>query len=307
MTTMKPQFAPIAGQAEELEPCLRRILAPNPSPMTFWGTNTYLLGSHEIAVIDPGPDNTAHLNSILKALMPGQHITHIFVTHSHIDHSPLASRLSEITQADIYAFGKSYEGQSKTMKSLVQQGYSGGGEGVDPNFTPHKKIREGSLISGDDWQLGVIETPGHFSNHLSFSWKDALFTGDHIMDWASSMVSPPDGDLGDFMRSCQKLLKQNWRVFYPGHGNPVLKPKGRTEWLINHRMNREMQILDALRLGSENPYNLAKKIYTETPKDLLEAAARNVFAHLIDLRERGIVECNLPLGFETFFKVKTQK
>ena len=117
MTDIKPQFAPLAGQVEELEPGLRRILAPNPSPMTFWGTNTYLLGSREIAVIDPGPDSTPHLNSILTALLPGQRITHIFVTHSHIDHSPLASQLSDITQAEVYAFGSSYDGQSQTMRS----------------------------------------------------------------------------------------------------------------------------------------------------------------------------------------------
>ena len=305
MTDLKSQFAPLAGEVEQLEPNLRRILAPNPSPMTFWGTNTYLLGSREIAVIDPGPNSAMHLNAIQKTLLPGQRITHIFVTHSHIDHSPLASQLSEITQAEIYAFGSSYDGQSETMRSLVKQGYSGGGEGVDSTFSPHKRVQEGDLISGDNWQLGVLETPGHFSNHLSFSWKDALFTGDHIMDWASSMVSPPDGDLGDFMKSCHKLLKSNWRIFYPGHGNPVFEPKNRIEWLINHRMSREVQILDALRSASENPYNLAKKIYTDTPRDLLGAAARNVFAHLIDLRERGLVECEQPFGFDSFFKLKT--
>ena len=305
MTDLKSQFTPLAGEVEQLEHNLRRILAPNPSPMTFWGTNTYLLGSREIAVIDPGPNSATHLNAIQKALLPDQSITHIFVTHSHIDHSPLASQLSEITQAEIYAFGSSYDGQSETMRSLVKQGYSGGGEGVDSTFSPHKRVQEGDLISGDNWQLGVLETPGHFSNHLCFSWKDALFTGDHIMDWASSMVSPPDGDLGDFMKSCHKLLKSNWRIFYPGHGNPVFEPKNRIEWLINHRMSREVQILDALRSASENPYNLAKKIYTDTPRDLLGAAARNVFAHLIDLRERGFVKCDQPFGFDSFFKLKT--
>ena len=305
MTDLKSQFVPLAGQVEQFEPNLRRILAPNPSPMTFWGTNTYLLGSRKIAVIDPGPNSATHLNAILKALLPGQCITHILVTHSHIDHSPLASQLSEITQAAIYAFGSSYDGQSETMKSLVKQGYSSGGEGVDSTFSPHRRVQEGDLISGDNWQLGVLETPGHFSNHVCFSWNDALFTGDHIMDWASSMVSPPDGDLGDFMKSCHKLLKSNWRIFYPGHGNPVFEPRNRTKWLINHRMSREVQILDALRSGSENPYNLAKKIYTDTPRDLLGAAARNVFAHLIDLRERGLVECEHPFGFDSFFKLKT--
>ena len=126
MTDLKSQFAPLAGEVEQLEPNLRRILAPNPSPMTFWGTNTYLLGSREIAVIDPGPDSATHLNAILKAPLPGQCITHIFVTHSHIDHSPLASQLSEITQAEIYAFGSSYDGQSEIMRSLVKQGFKPG-------------------------------------------------------------------------------------------------------------------------------------------------------------------------------------
>lgn len=292
-----------SGQVEELEPCVRRILAPNASPMTYRGTNTYLLGLNEIAIIDPGPQNASHLTAILNGILEGQRITHIFVTHSHLDHSPLAAQLAEITKAEIYAFGSSFEGQSAVMKSLVEQGYEGGGEGTDLAFRPHKKVRDGDIISSDDWQLGVLETPGHFSNHLCFSWNDAVFTGDHIMDWASSMVSPPDGDLSDFMTSCQKLLKQDWRIFYPGHGDPVLEPKRRTEWLINHRKQREKQIIDALEFGPQNPFSLAQRIYSETTKNLLGAAARNVFAHLIDLRERGIVENEMPFGFEARFKL----
>ena len=296
------------GQTIELEPFVRRILAPNPSPMTYKGTNTYLLGTREIAVIDPGPQSSSHLNAILQAISPKQRVTHIFVTHSHLDHSPLAVRLAEITKAEIYAFGSSFEGQSAVMRSLVEQGYTGGGEGADLEFRPHRKISDGDLISSDDWQLGVLETPGHFSNHLSFSWGDAVFTGDHIMDWASSMVSPPDGDLSDFMASCQKLLKQKWRIFYPGHGDPVHDPEKRTLWLINHRKQREKQIIDALEFGPESSTGLAQRIYTETPTELLGAAARNVFAHLIDLRERAVVESDMPFGFHSQFRlIKIEK
>lgn len=294
----------ICSYIEKLEPGLRRILAPNPSPMTYKGTNTYLLGVREIGVIDPGPNNRMHFNQIIKAIEPQQRITHIFVTHSHLDHSPLAKILSEHTKAEIYAFGPSNDGQSAVMRSLVKQGYTGGGEGVDADFEPHRKIREGEVISADDWELGVVETPGHFSNHLSFIWDDAVFTGDHIMDWASSMVSPPDGDLSDFMTSCRKLLRQEWRIFYPGHGDPVHNPKERTQWLIHHRQQRELQIIEALRLGPQTPSSLAQHIYTDTPKELLGAAARNVFAHLIDLRQREVVTTDLPFGFHSVFQIK---
>ena len=294
-------FNPPIGKPELLEPGVRRILAPNPSIMTFRGTNTYLLGTHDIAVLDPGPKNQEHLYAILRALEPDQKITHILVTHSHIDHSPLAMELSQATGAKIYGFGPTGSGQSKVMRELVASGYEGGGEGSDIHFQPNMCLKDGDCIRGNDWSISVLHTPGHFSNHLTFWWNDIAFTGDHIMEWASSMVSPPDGDLADFMASCRKLQDRNWRVFYPGHGAPVQNPRERLKWLISHRLGREANILQALKKGQMSPQQLAKKIYGPNSNVLLDAAARNVFAHLIDLRNRNYVSCDSPPRFQKLF------
>ena len=294
-------FNPPIGKAEFLEPGVRRVLAPNPSTMTFRGTNTYLLGTHDIAVLDPGPKIQGHLHAILAALEPDQKITHILVTHSHIDHSPLAIELSQTTGAKIYGFGPTGTGQSEVMRELVASGYEGGGEGSDRDFQPNICLKEGDDIEGKGWSISVLHTPGHFANHLTFRWNDIAFTGDHVMEWASSMVSPPDGDLADFMASCRKLQDKNWRVFYPGHGAPVQNPKERLEWLINHRLAREANILETLKQGKMSPQELTAKIYEETPRFLLAAAARNVFAHLIDLHNRKHVLCDGPPRFHKLF------
>ncbi len=297
-------FNPQTGIAQELEPGLRRIVARNPSPMTFRGTNTYMLGTQNITIIDPGPDDPNQLTAILSALQKGQQITSILVTHSHIDHSPLANRLSIETGANTYAFGPTGSGQSEVMSDLICSGYQGGGEGSDYHFFPDICLSDGAKIYGLDDPLEVIHTPGHFGNHLSFVWKDAVFSGDHVMGWASTMVSPPDGDLSDFLDSCRKLQSQKWRVFYPGHGAPIRKPNQRLEWLINHRLARESQILQNLRISPNTPKGLAEAIYTDTPYSLLGAASRNVFAHLIDLHSRNELTCDGPPRFDKLYKFK---
>jgi len=281
--------SPPCGHPHELEPGLRRIIAPNPSPMTYWGTNTYLLGTGGLAVIDPGPDSPAHLKAILAAVQPGQRITHIIVTHSHLDHSPLARPLAERCGAPVLAFGTAQAGRSEIMARLVAGGMHGGGEGIDLEFSPDETLADGATISGDGWQLDVIHTPGHLGNHISLGWEDTCFTADHVMGWASSLVSPPDGDLTDFMASCERLTQRRWRVFHPGHGAPIDDPNGRLDWLISHRRAREAQIITALGDGPANADELARKIYTDTPAALLPMAARNVFAHLVDLFGRGRV------------------
>lgn len=295
--TMLPEelaaFDPPVGDALELEPGLRRIIAPNPSPMTFRGTNTYLLGQRDLAVIDPGPDSAPHLEAILRAVQPDQKITHIIVTHSHLDHSPLARPLAQACGAPILAFGGPDAGRSQVMSDLAQAGLAGGGEGIDTDFEPDICVADGAQITGDGWTLEVIHTPGHLGNHISLGWGAACFTADHVMGWASSLVSPPDGDLTDFMASCKRLQQQSWRVFYPGHGAPVEDPVGRLDWLIQHRLSREAAILEALTHGPTTAEALAKRIYTETPPALLGAATRNVFAHLVDLTGRSEVS---PLG-----------
>jgi len=286
-------FNPDTGVAIELEPGLRRILAANPSPMTYRGTNTYLLGVSSLAVIDPGPTLPDHLEAILAAVEPGQRITHIIVTHSHLDHSPLAAELSQRTGAPIYAFGDAKAGRSPVMANLAAAGMADGGEGIDTDFRPDITVADGELIAGDGWTLEVIHTPGHLGNHIALAWKDACFTADHVMGWASSLVSPPDGDLSDFMASCHRLRARDWRVFHPGHGAPVSDPASRLDWLIAHRHSREAAILEALTHAPATACNLAQEIYTTTPASLLAAAERNIFAHLVDLMGKSKVE---PIG-----------
>ncbi|WP_116131996.1 MBL fold metallo-hydrolase [Tropicimonas sp. IMCC34043] len=283
------------------EPGLRRVLAPNPSPMTERGTNTYLVGKGAVAVIDPGPDDASHLQKILGALGPEERISHILVTHAHKDHSPLARRLAARTGAPVLGFGPHDAGRSALMEHLAAEGL-GGGEGIDADFLPDHALADGAVIEGAGWRIEAVWTPGHLSNHLCFAWQGALFTGDHVMGWASSLVSPPDGDLTAFMASCDRLAARSDRVYYPGHGAPVQDPAERIGWLIAHRRAREAQILAELDAAPADAATLAHRIYRDTPAPLLPAAERNVLAHLIDLSSRGMVAPLGPLGPGTVFR-----
>lgn len=303
----KPVPSPVpppVGQPERLADGLRRILAPNPSPMTFWGTNTYLLGHREIAVIDPGPAQAAHLQAILAALAPGQRITHILVTHSHRDHSPLAAKLSEISGAPVLAYGPSGAGRSAVMQRLAQSGLADAGEGVERDFTPDICLGDGEVTESDEWRIVAHWTPGHLGNHMCFQWSDTVFCGDLVMGWASSLVAPPDGDLTDFMASCQLLRGLEARVLQAGHGLPIEAPRARIDWLIGHRQAREAAILDALETGPATAEALARQIYTDTPAALLPAAQRNVLAHLIDLMGKSRVSVDPPLTATARFALR---
>jgi len=288
--------APPAGAMQQLEPGIRRILAPNPSPMTYWGTNTYVVGEGRVAVIDPGPADPGHLRAILEGLSPGEVVSHILVTHAHLDHSPLARPLAEATGAPVLAYGDALAGRSRVMADLVADGLTSGGEGVDAGFAPDETLADGDTLSGDGWNLEALWTPGHFANHLCFALADAVFTADHVMGWASSLVSPPDGDLTAFMASCRKLAAREDRIYYPGHGAPVTDPAQRIDWLITHRLTREAQILAALKAGHGTVTSLTEEIYTDTPPALIPAARRNVFAHLIDLTTRRITRAEPVLS-----------
>lgn len=296
-------FDPPAGIPEDLGPGLRRILAPNPSPMTYRGTNTYLVGDRQIAVIDPGPDSPYHLRAILRALTPGQQITHILVTHAHLDHSPLAAPLARETGAQVYAYGAASAGRSAVMTELAAQGLVGGGEGVDPGFRPDQILSDGETLTAEGWQLEALWTPGHFGNHLCFRWADIIFTGDLVMGWASSLVSPPDGDLTDFMASCGRLQNYTARVFHAGHGAPISAPQARLDWLITHRRARESSILEELRKGPATAADLTRAIYTETPAALHPAATRNVLAHLLDLHGKKMVSPRGDLRADAVFEL----
>lgn len=279
---------PEPGACVWLEPGLRRILAPNPSLMTHWGTNSYLLGEGEVALIDPGPDLPAHRDAILAALAPHERIAVILVTHAHRDHSPLAAPLAAETGAEVLAFGPAIAGRSPVMAALAEE-MAGGGEGVDAGFVPQRTLADGERILGPGWEIEALHTPGHFGNHLCFAWGDRCFSGDHAMGWASSLVSPPDGDMGAYMASLERLARRPWRVLHPGHGAPVTDPAGRLAWLAAHRRDRETALLEVLARGPARVSDLTDRIYRDTPAALLPAAARNLLAHLIDLAGRGLV------------------
>lgn len=304
MTDPQPDFDPRPGVAEPVGPNLRRILAPNPSPMTYRGTNTYLVGTRGLAVIDPGPDDEAHLRAILDAVGAGQRITHILVTHAHLDHSPLARRLAARTGAPVLAYGPPEAGRSETMNRLAAQGGLSGGEGVDVEFAPDQELPDGAWIDGDGWRIEALHLPGHMANHMGFAVDGTLFTGDLIMGWASSLISPPDGDLSAFMTSLDRLLERDWTRFLPGHGAPVDAPRDRTIALRDHRRAREASILEALKAGPSTAAALAVRIYTDTPPALLPAATRNVLAHLLALHDAGTAEPDGPIHAKAVFALR---
>lgn len=282
---------PAIGIPHPVATGLVSVRAPNPSPMTYWGTNSYILGHDTLAIIDPGPASPDHL-AALNAAIGGRTVSHIFVTHSHLDHSPLARPLADATGAPILAFGDSTTGRSDVMKTLAETGLMGGGEGVDHDFKPDACLKDNERVSGDGWALTAQHTPGHLGNHLTFLWGDDAFTGDHLMGWATSLVSPPDGDLTDFMASCRKLAALPIKRGYCGHGAPIENVTDRLKTLIAHRTKREIEILATL-TAAKTPAQITAQIYTEVAPALLPMAERNVLAHLVDLFGRNLAA---PIG-----------
>lgn len=284
---------------EQISPHIACVLAPNPSPMTYTGTNSYLVGNDRVVVIDPGPILPAHQTALIRAVAD-RPVDAILVTHAHVDHSPLARPLGDLWGVPVLAYGDASAGRSAIMEQLADQGLTGGGEGVDAGFTPDACLSDGDTVATDAGPLRALWTPGHFGNHLCFALGDTLFTGDLVMGWASSLVSPPDGDLTQFMASCRRLLRDPWRLFLPGHGAAINAPLERLNWLISHRESRESQILDALDTP-RSVTDLTAQIYTEVAPQLLPAAERNVLAHLIDLHERGLVQATPTLSVRAEF------
>jgi len=291
---------PVPGQPVALAPGLLRVVAPNPGPMTHWGTNTYLLGETSLAVIDPGPDDPHHL-AALRAAIAGRAVSHILVTHAHLDHAPLAAPLARETGAPVLAFGGARAGRSAVMAQLAHAGPIRGGEGVDADFAPDRRLSDGDTVAGDGWALRALHTPGHMGNHLCFLWGDTAFSGDHVMGWATSLVSPPDGDLTDFMAALAHLAETGVRRLWPGHGAPVADAQARIAALKTHREGRTAQIRAALAQAPGTPAEIAARVYTDVPAGLRPAAERNVLAHLVALCQNGEARSKGPLGAATPF------
>ncbi|SOB87354.1 Glyoxylase, beta-lactamase superfamily II [Sphingomonas guangdongensis] len=266
---------------ETLEPGVVRVTANNPSPFTKDGTQTYLVGEADVAVIDPGPaDDTSHLSAILTAI-DGRSVRAILCTHTHRDHSPLARALAAATGAPVVGCAPLALDDAGVRADAA----------FDRDYAPDRVLADGEAIEGADWSLTAVATPGHTSNHLCFAWRarGILFSGDHVMAWSTSIVSPPDGDMGDYMASLEKLLGRDDRVYYPGHGDAVTSPQRLVRGMMGHRRAREGAILRLVRGGEGDVTAMVQAMYAGLDPRLHPAAARSVLAHLFDLRRRALV------------------
>ncbi len=283
--SFRTTFDPRYGEAIEMVPGLSRIVCNNPSAFTFHGTNTYLLGHAAIAVIDPGPANDAHYAALLKAI-GGRPVSHIVVTHTHVDHSPLATRLAAETGAKTYA-----EGPHRSARALALGETNALDASGDADFVPDVKLAHGDVIEGDEWTLTALFTPGHTANHMAFAWNDTdyLLSGDHVMAWATSIVAPPDGSMKDYMTSLDVMLDQPQQTYFPGHGGRLENAHAFVRALRAHRKMRETAVLDQVRKGRDTIQAVVAVIYRSTDPRLHGAAGLSVFAHLEDLVERGLV------------------
>ena len=268
------------GVAEALDPLVARVLAPNPSPYTYTGTQTYVVGASDVAVIDPGPDEPAHLDALVKAIA-GRPVVAILCTHTHRDHSPAAAPLKALTGAPIIGCAP---------LTLADAGPRADAA-FDADYRPDRVLEDGETISGEGWTLETVATPGHTSNHLCYALREsgALFTGDHVMGWSTTVVAPPDGDMADYMASLDKLYARKDAVYYPAHGDAIDKPQRFVRGLIGHRKQREGQILRLLAAGTGAIPDMVARMYAGLDPRLIGAAGRSVLAHLLDLKARGIV------------------
>ena len=274
------------GTVAELSPLVRRVVARNPSAFTFHGTGTYIVGRGKVAVIDPGPADPAHIDALTHALH-NESVTHILITHTHRDHSPGTAELQRRTGAPSFAFGP----------HPLPQGGPAVEEGGDHDFQPDRLLRDNDMVQGDGWSLSVLHTPGHISNHLCFALEEeqALFTGDHVMGWSTTVISPPDGNMTDYYASLHKLLQRNEQRYYPTHGAPIdhktigHSPQDFVRALIGHREHRERQIIECLKPGPQTIPQMVQTMYADVPPYLHFAAARSVLAHLIHMVGDGRV------------------
>ena len=272
------------AKLEKLTPLIRRVTVRNPSGFTFHGTGTYIIGRKDVAVIDPGPLLEEHIQA-LKRLLSGENITHILITHTHMDHSPAAAPLKDFWGVKTFGFGPHGGGIGNSQNTEA---------GGDKDFAPDVVCKDGSIISADDWTIECVHTPGHTSNHLCFALleENSMFTGDHVMGWSTSVIGPPDGNMTDYIKSLEKLLGRKESTYWPTHGSSIDNVREFVKAFIDHRLEREEQILSCLRQGVNVISKMIPIMYSETDPSLHPAAARSAFAAIIRLVETGRVSCN---------------
>jgi len=273
--------------AMQVTPLVRRVVARNPSPFTFHGTGTYIVGRGNVAIVDAGPDLPEHVEAVLNAVR-GETVTHLIVTHTHMDHSPATAAVQKATGARTYGYGP----HPKAPDGETPQ------EGGDPLFRPDVTLADGDVVEGQGWNLEAVHTPGHISNHLCFGLREdrAMLSGDHVMGWSTAVISPPDGNMRDYFSSLRKLLPRDEEMLIPTHGAEVRDPRGFVQAYIDHRLDRERQILACLREGPQSIPQMVERMYADVPQHLHRAAGRSVLAHLIQMVADGRLRCEPPVA-----------
>jgi glyoxylase-like metal-dependent hydrolase (beta-lactamase superfamily II) len=273
-----------AGQIDQLAPDLIRVQGDNPGPFTFTGTGVFILGAGErVMVIDPGPDSPAHRAALLKVL-DGRTVSHILITHHHLDHTAIVPWLAARFGAQTCGFGKPSRMESGCEDDSRLEA------GDDCSFAPDRELSDGEMIQGDGFVVEALHTPGHASNHMCYAFGEALFCGDHVMSWSTSVVSPPDGHMGDYVAQLERIRDRDFRVLYPTHGQELRQPRAFLDAYIGHRKIRHAQVLDCVRGGVSEIRTIVARLYPNLDRKLIPAACHSVLAHLITLREEGEVE-----------------
>src|ERR1700733_14289493 len=285
--------------ARDVAPRVRAIVANNPSPFPFKGTMSYIIGRGKVAILDPGPDDEPHIAALLDAVR-SETVTHIFVTHTHRDHSPAVPKVKAATGAGVYAQGPHrlarplHIGETRRLDASA-----------DMDFRPDVALRDGEVVRGESWTMEAVFTPGHTGNHMAYALPESnlLFSGDHVMGWSTTIVAPPDGAMSDYMNSLYKLAKRTEPLYLPGHGNPVRNAPRFVQHLIEHRRGREASILHRLGKGAADIPAIVKAVYIGLDPRLVGAAALSTLAHLEDLVARGIVATDGPPSIEGTYRL----
>ena len=313
MRSMSPEFNtdfdPNYGELIDVSPRLRRIVCNNPSKYTFHGTGTYVIGHTDVAVVDPGPRDPAHVEALLQAL-GNETVRAILITHTHGDHSPAASALHDATGAPVLGFGPHPQDATSEEAEEADDGNQHETHRPDVDFNPETRLAHGDTVEGPGWTVQALHTPGHISNHLCFALaeENAVLTGDHVMGWSTTIIPPPDGDVSDYLRSLQLLLNRSDEVLYPTHGGPVNNPQPYVSALLNHRLRRETQILGQLAEGPSSAKQMVAVLYSDVRKELHRPAARSVVAHLAKLQKEDkaapVVDDASPTSSDTVWALR---